>query len=151
MKYFKEDFKLGTTGGEFITLEDLKDQNFVIYFYPKDNTSACTLEANEFGELYPEFRALGYHVYGVSKDTVSSHEKFKDKYNLPFPLISDVEKVLLEQFGLVKEKKMYGKLVKGTERSTFIFNVGLKLVKEFRDVKAPGHARAVLDYIQDIV
>ena len=151
MKYFKEDFKLQATNGLTVSLEDLKTQNFVIYFYPKDNTSACTIEAIEFGELYHEFRALGYHVYGVSKDSLSSHEKFKDKYNLPFPLVSDIEKVLLQQFGLIKQKKMYGKLVNGTERSTFVFNSGLKLVKEFRDIKAPGHAKTVLDYIQDIV
>ena len=105
----------------------------------------------EFAELYDEFRILGYHVYGVSKDTMSSHEKFKEKYNLPFTLISDVEKVLLEQFDVIHDKKMYGKLVKGTVRSTFIFKEGLLLIKEFRDVKPAGHAKVVLDFLQDVV
>lgn len=151
MKYFKEDFSLKSTKGGTVSIEDLKNQNFVMYFYPKDNTSGCTLEAMEFAELYDEFRTLGYHVYGVSKDTMGSHEKFKEKYNLPFTLISDVEKILLEQFDVIQDKKMYGKAVKGTVRSTFIFNEGLSLIKEFRDVKPAGHAKEVLDFLQDVV
>lgn len=149
MSYFKEIIELPATGNKVITLDLLKNQNFVLYFYPKDNTSACTTEAIEFGALYDDFRALGYHVYGISKDTMSSHEKFKDKYQIPFTLISDIDKLLLTEFDVIKDKKMYGKAVKGTVRSTFIFNEGLKCVKEFRDVKAVGHAKAVLNFIEE--
>lgn len=151
MAYFKEDFKLTATNGKEIDLTLLRDQNFILYFYPKDNTSACTLEALEFAELYDDFRSLGYHIYGVSKDTIGSHEKFKTKHILPFTLISDVEKVLLNLFNVIKDKKMYGKAVKGTVRSTFVFKEGLVLQKEYRDVKAIGHAKEVLDFLQDEV
>lgn len=150
MHYFKEPFTLKATNGKTITLEALEKQNFVLYFYPKDQTSACTLEALEFADLYDDFRSQGYHIYGVSKDTLSSHERFKDKEMLPFTLISDVDKILLEWFDVIKDKKMYGKAVKGTVRSTFIYREGLHLVKEFRDVKAVGHARQVLDFIHEI-
>lgn len=150
MNYFKEPFQLKATNGKTITLEMLEKQNFILYFYPKDQTSACTLEAIEFAELYDDFRSQGYHIYGVSKDTLSAHERFKEKEGLPFTLISDVDKVLLTCFDVIKDKKMYGKAVKGTVRSTFIYREGLQLLKEFRDVKAVGHARNVLDYIHEI-
>jgi len=151
MNYFTEDFTMKATDGKSVTLETLKSQSFILYFYPKDNTAACTLEAIDFSDLYDDFRVLGYHVYGVSKDTIGSHDKFKQKYTLPFTLISDVDKVLLSQFNVIKDKKMYGKSVKGTVRSTFVFNEDLKLIKEFRDVKAAGHAEMVLDFIQGIL
>jgi peroxiredoxin Q/BCP len=149
MNYFKDEFSLEMTDGTKMTLERLKKENFVLYFYPKDNTSACTLEALSFSELYDEFREQGFHIYGVSKDTLKSHEKFREKNNLPYHLISDVDKVLLEWFDVIKEKKMYGKLVKGTERSTFIYMEGLVLKQVFRNVKAKDHAKEVLDYIID--
>ncbi|GAB6106200.1 peroxiredoxin [Fusibacter bizertensis] len=149
MPYFIDDFELSATSSKKVTKEILNSQNFVLYFYPKDNTSACTTEALEFAELYDEFRTLGFHVYGISKDTIGSHEKFKDKFSLPFTLISDVEKILLDQFNVIKDKKMYGKAVKGTVRSTFVFGEGLKLIKEFRDIKAVGHAKVVLDFLED--
>ncbi len=150
MNYFIDEFSLKATDGKRVSLESLKTQNFILFFYPKDDTTSCTLEALDFADLYDDFRALGYHVYGVSKDTIGSHEKFKQKYTLPFTLISDVEKVLLSQFDVIKDKKMYGKAVRGTVRSTFIFHENLKLIKEFRDVGAVGHAREVLDFIQGI-
>lgn len=150
MSYFVNDFSLNATNGKTVTLDSLREQNFILYFYPKDNTSACTLEALEFSELYVDFRSHGYHIYGISKDPLSSHEKFKDKYTLPFTLVSDEGKVLLQLFDVIKDKKMYGKAVKGTVRSTFVFKEGLVLLKEFRDVKAPGHAKAVLDFIEEL-
>jgi len=150
MNYFKEEFSLNATDGKVITLEKLKSQNFILFFYPKDDTTACTLEALGFSDLYDDFRALGYHVYGISKDTIASHEKFKHKYLLPYTLISDEDKLLLTLFNVIKDKKMYGKAVKGTVRSTFIFRENLKLVKEFRDVNAIRHAYSVLDYLQEI-
>ncbi|MBF4694773.1 peroxiredoxin [Fusibacter ferrireducens] len=148
MSYLKEDFTLNMTGGGQVDKAALLDQNFILYFYPKDNTSGCTLEAQDFADLYDEFKALGYEVYGISKDSLKSHEKFKEKFNLPFNLIADEEKILHKSFDVIKEKKMYGKLVKGTERSTFVFREGLLCITEFRGVKAKGHARAVLDYLQ---
>ena len=150
MEYFKGQLMLSATNGKVVDLELLKSQKFVLYFYPKDNTSACSLEAMEFAQLYDEFRMLGYHIYGVSKDTLTSHNKFKDKYVLPFTLISDVDKVLLELFDVIQDKKLYGKIVKGTTRSTFIYQENLLLIKEYRNIKAPGHARAVLDFIQGV-
>lgn len=150
MEYFKGQLMLSATNGKVVDLDLLKSQKFVLYFYPKDNTSACSLEAMEFAQLYDEFRMLGYHIYGVSKDTLTSHNKFKDKYVLPFTLISDVDKVLLELFDVIQDKKLYGKIVKGTTRSTFIYQENLLLIKEYRNIKAPGHARAVLDFIQGV-
>ncbi len=148
MSYFKEDFTLKATSGLEINKAFLSDRAFILYFYPKDNTSGCSLEAQDFSDLYGEFKALGYEVYGISKDTLASHEKFKTKFELPFDLISDGDKLLLGWFDVIKEKKMYGKTVMGTERSTFVFDKGFKCVAEFRGVKAKGHANAVLDHLQ---
>ena len=151
MNYFVDEFSLKATDGKMVTLETFKAQNFVLFFYSKNDTTSCTLEALDFADLYDDFRTLGYHVYGISKDTIGSHEKFKQKYTLPFTLISDVEKILLSRFDVIKDKKMYGKAVRGTVRSTFIFHENLKLIKEFREVNAVAHAKVVLDYIQGIV
>lgn len=147
MNFFKDLFELKCTSGKTLTNDLLNDENFILYFYPKDNTSACSLEAQDFADLYNEFKMLGFEVYGISKDNIKSHEKFKEKYNLPFELISDEEKILHQWFDVIKEKKMYGKTVTGTERSTFVFVKGLRCIEEFRGVKAKGHARAVLDYL----
>ena len=148
MSYLKTDFTLKMTGDAEINKTVLSGQNFILYFYPKDNTSGCTLEAQDFADLYDEFKALGYEVYGISKDSIKSHEKFKEKYDLPFNLISDEEKILHKCFDVIKDKKMYGKIVKGTERSTFVFREGLLCITEFRGVKSKGHARSVLDHLQ---
>lgn len=150
MNYFKEQFSLKATNGKIVDLELLKSQKFILYFYPKDLTSACSLEAIEFAQLYDEFRMLGYHIYGISKDSLTSHEKFKDKNTLPFTLISDPDKLLIQWFSVLKDKKLYGKIVKGIERSTFIYKEDLLLINEFRNVKAPGHAKKILDFLQGI-
>ena len=144
------DFKLNSNKREGVTLEDFKGKKLVLYFYPKDNTSGCTLEAQEFAEHYEEFKALGAEVVGVSKDTVRTHENFAKKYELPFELLSDPDRVVLEQYDLIKLKKMYGKEVRGTVRSTFIFDENSNLIKEFRDVKAAGHAEEVLEYLKGL-
>jgi len=149
-QYLEFQFNLAATETPSVTSESLKSQKFILYVYPKDNTSACTLEANEFANLYEEFKKTGFEVYGISKDTLNSHHKFKDKFNLPFPLIADPEKILLEGLDVFKEKKMYGKTVMGTIRSTFVFDKELKLIKEFRDVKAPGHAQFILDFVKSL-
>jgi len=146
--YLEKPFELKLTSDVVLTKETLIDQNFVLFVYPKDNTSACTLEANEFTALYDDFKAAGYEVYGISKDTLGSHKKYKAKEDIPFELIADPQKELLSMLGVFKEKKMYGKTVMGTVRSTFIFNKGLKLVAEFRDIKAKGHAEAILAFIK---
>lgn len=148
MSYLKGEFSLKMTGDRQIDKSVLSSQNFILYFYPKDNTSGCSLEAQDFADLYDEFKALGYEVYGISKDSLKSHEKFKEKFALPFDLISDEEKILHHSFDVIKEKKLYGKHVLGTERSTFVFREGLLCIMEFRGIKAKGHARDVLDHLQ---
>jgi peroxiredoxin Q/BCP len=147
-QYIKPDMIFNITPEGTLTGAALAEQQFILYVYPKDNTSACTLEANEFADLYEAFKNIGFEVYGVSKDTLSSHIKFKAKQALPFELIADPEKALLETLGVYKEKKMYGKTVMGTVRSTFVFGKELKLLAEYRDIKAPGHAGAVLEALK---
>ncbi len=119
----------------------------VFYFYPKDDTPGCTLEAQGFRDHYAEFVKLGACIYGVSRDSDKSHEKFKCKYELPFELISDPEEKLCQHFDVMKLKKLYGKEYVGIDRSTFLFANG-KLLKEWRGVKVPGHVEAVLEEIK---
>ena len=142
------DFKLDSTKGE-LSLKDFEGKPLVLYFYPKDNTSGCTVEAEGFRELYDEFKKLGAEVVGISKDTVKSHIKFKEKLNLPFELLADPEREVHREFDVLKAGKMYGKDVIRTIRSTFIFDKEGKLVKEFRDVKAKTHPEEVLEYLKN--
>lgn len=117
----------------------------VLYFYPKDNTPGCTVEAREFEALLPQFRAKGYAVAGISRDSVASHRNFACKQSLSLPLLSDADETVCRLFGVMKEKNMYGKKVFGIERSTFVLDATGKVAHEWRKVKAEGHARAVLD------
>ncbi len=142
------DFKLDSTKGE-LSLKDFEGKTLVLYFYPKDNTSGCTVEAEGFRDLYDEFKKLGAEVVGISKDTVKSHIKFKEKLNLPFELLADSEREVHKEFDVLKAGKMYGKDVIRTIRSTFIFDKEGKLVKEFRDVKAKTHPEEVLEYLKN--
>ena len=142
------DFKLDSTKGE-LSLKDFEGKTLVLYFYPKDNTSGCTVEAEGFRDLYDEFKKLGAEVVGISKDTVKSHIKFKEKLNLPFELLADPEREVLREFDVLKAGKMYGKDVIRTIRSKFIFDKEGKLVKEFRDVKAKTHPEEVLEYLKN--
>ena len=142
------DFKLDSTKGEQ-SLKDFEGKTLVLYFYPKDNTSGCTVEAEGFRDLYDEFKKLGAEVVGISKDTVKSHIKFKEKLNLPFELLADPEREVHREFDVLKAGKMYGKDVIRTIRSTFIFDKEGKLVKEFRDVKAKTHPEEVLEYLKN--
>lgn len=116
----------------------------VLYFYPKDSTPGCTTEAQEFSALLPQFQAAGYTVAGISRDSIKSHHNFVCKYALSVALLADTDEAVCRQFDVIKEKNMYGKKVMGIERSTFIFHNG-KLVKEYRKVKAAGHAEQVLE------
>lgn len=142
------DFKLDSTKGE-LSLKDFEGKILVLYFYPKDNTSGCTTEAEGFRDLYEEFKKLGAEIVGISKDTVKSHIKFKEKLNLPFELLADPEREVHKEFDVLKAGKMYGKDVIRTIRSTFIFDKEGKLVKEFRDVKAKTHPEEVLEYLKN--
>ncbi|MEM1066623.1 MAG: thioredoxin-dependent thiol peroxidase [Pseudomonadota bacterium] len=138
------DFTLPRDGGDSVTLSDLKGKTVVLYFYPKDDTSGCTKEAIAFTEEAAAFDAAGAVVYGVSKDTVAKHEKFRDKHSLGVPLLSDAESDVCERYGTWVEKSMYGKKYMGIERATFLID-GDSIVREvWRKVKVPGHAEAVL-------
>ncbi len=145
----KYNFTLKETGGADVSLDDFKGQNVVLYFYPKNNTAGCTTEATEFKDLYNEFAEANTVILGVSRDTLKSHTKFREKYNLPFLLLSDGDEEVHKLFGVMKLKKMYGKEYMGVERSTFVFTKEGDLVKEFRNVKAKGHAEKVLQFIED--
>ena len=131
-----------TTTGE-INLAEVTSEWLLIYFYPKDSTPGCTVQAVDFSTLKEQFSALNTRIVGVSRDSVKAHQNFTEKQNLSINLISDKEEVLCQHFDVIKEKNMYGKKVMGIERSTFIFHNGT-LVKEYRKVKAAGHAEQVL-------
>ena len=122
----------------------------MLYFYPKDNTPGCTTEGADFRDLHKQFAKLGAVVAGVSRDTLKSHENFKAKMEFPFELISDADEALCKQFDVIKMKNMYGKKVRGIERSTFLIDGAGKLVREWRGVKVPGHAQEVLDFVKTL-
>lgn len=131
-----------------LTLQSLKGQPVVLYFYPRDNTPGCTQQGQDFRDHHDTFRKMGVAVVGVSRDTVKSHLKFAEKYAFPFPLIADPEETLCRQFNVMKEKNMYGKKVMGIERSTFLFDAKGKLIKSWRKVSIPGHVEEVLQSAQ---
>lgn len=138
------------TGGHDVVLSDLLDGILILYFYPKDNTPGCTTEGLDFSRLSSEFEAAGARVVGVSRDSVKSHEGFKAKHCFPFTLLSDSEEKLCAALGVIKMKNMYGKQVRGIERSTFVFSEDGKLLREWRGVKVNGHAQEVLDFVRSL-
>jgi peroxiredoxin Q/BCP len=142
------DFSAAMTGDQTFQLSDYKGKKIVLYFYPKDNTPGCTTEAIQFRELYPQFQQTNTAIFGVSRDSIRSHEGFKEKLGLPFELLSDPEETLCAMFDVMKMKNMYGKKVRGIERSTFIIDESGKLVKEWRGVKVPGHIDEVLEFVK---
>lgn len=144
------DFTLPATGGKHISLSALRGNPVVLYFYPKDSTPGCTTEAQQFRDLHAGFLALGATVLGVSRDSVKSHENFRTKQALPFDLLSDSEELLCSRFAVIKQKKLYGKEVRGIERSTFVIDGDGRLRREWRGVKVPGHAQEVLDYLRSL-
>lgn len=141
------NFTAQATSDKTISLADLQGKNVVLFFYPKDSTPGCTTEAGDFRDLYAEFQKANTEVFGISRDSLKSHEKFKEKQNLPFELISDPEEELCNLFDVMKLKKMFGREYMGIERSTFLIDASGNLVQEWRKVKIKGHAQEVLTAI----
>ena len=153
------NLKIGDKAPEFLvkisedkeySLEELKGKYVVLYFYPKDNTPGCTLEAMDFNELLQDFQVLNTMVLGVSRDNLKSHSKFKDKYNLKFNLVSDVEGETCSKYGVWVEKSMFGKKYMGVNRATFLINTQGKIAHIWPKVSVEGHAREVLNKIRDL-
>ena len=144
------EFSLPATSARQISLSELRGKIVVIYFYPKDNTPGCTNESKDFGALNDEFSAAGCEIFGISRDSIKSHENFKAKLELPFELVSDPEEKACEAFGVMKLKNMYGKQVRGIERSSFVIDAEGRIAREWRAVKVPGHAAEVLSLVQSL-
>jgi len=143
-------FELPATGEQNIKLSALKGHTIVLYFYPKDSTPGCTREGQDFKDQYSKFKRAGAVIFGISRDNINSHEKFKEKQAFPFDLISDQEETLCNIFDVIKLKNMYGKKVRGIERSTFIIDQKGKLVQEWRKVKVDGHIDEVLAAVKTL-
>jgi peroxiredoxin Q/BCP len=144
------DFTLPATGGVDFKLYPIRSKSLVIYFYPKDNTPGCTSEAQQFRDLYADFQKAGCEIAGVSRDSIKSHDGFKAKFTLPFALLSDENETACNLFGVMKQKMMYGKQVRGIERSTFVLDDKGIIRKEWRGLKADGHAQEVLTFVQTL-
>jgi peroxiredoxin Q/BCP len=143
------DFEIPATGDKQFKLSQHSSKLLVIYFYPKDSTPGCTSEGQLFRDMFAEFEAAGAEIFGISRDSVKSHENFKAKYGFPFDLLADTEEIACSLFGVIKLKNMYGKQVRGIERSTFVIEHGL-LRREWRAVKVDGHATEVLEYVKSL-
>lgn len=137
-------FSVLSDEGKTVTEQDLQGKKTVLYFYPKDNTPGCSVEAQQFNEVYDRLAAAGYTVIGVSRDTVKRHVNFKAKYGLRFMLLADTEETLCQAFGVMKEKKLYGKVSIGIERSTFLIDETGTIIGEYRGVKAKEHVGKLL-------
>ena len=142
------DFQAAATSGQTVTLSELKGQQVVIYFYPKDNTPGCTTQGQDFRDHIAQFQAANTVVLGVSRDSLKTHENFKAKQSFPFELISDKDEAVCQLFDVIKLKKLYGKEYLGVDRSTFLIDKDGVLRKEWRGVKVPGHVAAVLEAAQ---
>jgi peroxiredoxin Q/BCP len=142
------DFQVQATSGQAVSLSELKGQQVVIYFYPKDSTPGCTTQGQNFRDFYEQFQAANTVVFGVSRDSLKSHENFKAKQSFPFELISDKDEALCQLFDVIKLKKLYGKEYLGVDRSTFLIDKEGVLRQEWRGVKVPGHVEAVLEKAQ---
>ena len=143
-------FKGICTGEENVDLSKLKGKKVVLYFYPKDNTPGCTTEGQNFSDLYKDFKKEGALIFGLSRESLKSHENFKAKQSFPFELISDPDEKICNQYDVIKEKSMYGRKYMGIDRSTFLIDEKGKLVQEWRKVKVTGHAQEVLDTIKSM-
>jgi peroxiredoxin Q/BCP len=142
------DFELPATGSQRFQLSAFKGHPFVLYFYPRDDTPGCTDEGRQFRDLHAKFVNARVPVFGVSRDLIASHEKFKKKMSFPFELLSDADETVCNIFGVMKMKNMYGRQVRGVERSTFVIDREGRIAREWRGVKVPGHAQEVLDFLR---
>ncbi|GAB2888737.1 peroxiredoxin [Paralcaligenes sp. KSB-10] len=143
------DFKALSTQGE-VSPDELKGRSAILYFYPKDNTPGCTTEAQDFRDRHQDFVAANCQVIGISRDSLKSHASFTEKQNLPFALISDDDETLCQLFNVIKMKNMYGKQVRGIERSTFLVDASGVLIQEWRGLRVPGHINEVLQAVRNI-
>ncbi len=143
------DFTAVATGGD-VSLKDFSGKKVVLYFYPKDATPGCTTQGQNFRDLYANFLAANAVVFGISRDSIKSHDSFKGKMGFPFELISDPDETLCNTFGVMKIKNMYGKQVRGIERSTFVVDGSGKLAREWRGVRVPGHVEEVLEFVKGL-
>lgn len=144
------DFELPSTGDKNFILSAVKGKNIVVYFYPKDDTPGCTTEGQQFCDNYQEFQNCNCIIVGISRDTVKSHENFKEKMTFPFELLSDTDETACKLFNVIKMKNMYGKQVRGIDRSTFVLDTKGILRREWRSVKVPGHVDEVLDFVKTL-
>ena len=144
------NFKLSSTSGKTVELSKVKSKFIIIYFYPKDNTPGCTLEGQDFRDNHKDFSKLNAEILGVSRDSIKSHENFKEKQSFPFQLLSDPEEEMYKSFDVMREKSMYGKKYIGVDRSTFLINSKGFVVKEWRSVKVKGHVLEVLEALKEI-
>ena len=144
------DFELPATTGTTFKLSSYQGKTLIIYFYPKDNTPGCTTQGMQFRDSYAEFKAANAEIVGVSRDSLKSHENFKAKFSFPFELLADTEELACGIFGVMKMKNMYGKQVRGVERSTFVIDKNGVLVHEWRGVMVDGHALEVLNFIKTL-
>jgi len=142
------DFEVQATGNQRFQLSAFRGHPFVLYFYPKDDTPGCTTEGQQFRDLNDEFLKARVQVFGISRDSVASHERFKKKMSFPFELLSDPEEKVCSIFRVMKMKKLYGREYRGVERSTFVIDRQGRIAKEWRGVKVPGHAQEVLDFVK---
>ncbi len=144
------DFKVAATGDQTVKLSDLKGKNVVLYFYPKDSTPGCTTEGQNFRDSIRKFSSRNTKIFGISRDSIKSHESFKEKQCFPFELLSDGDEKLCNMFDVIKEKNMYGKKVMGIERSTFLLDEKGVLRQEWRKVKVDGHVDEVLEAVKQL-
>jgi peroxiredoxin Q/BCP len=144
------NFQLPATSGTHFQLSDYIGKNLILYFYPKDSTPGCTTQGIQFRDAYPQFQQANAEIFGISRDSLKSHENFKAKFTFPFELLADTEELACNLFGVIKMKNMYGKQVRGIERSTFVIDKNGALVKEWRGVKVDGHAEEVLKFVQSL-
>ncbi|MBL0140860.1 MAG: peroxiredoxin [Betaproteobacteria bacterium] len=144
------DFELPATGNQRFKLSAFKGHPLILYFYPKDNTPGCTDEGVQFRDLHAQFAKAGWSVFGVSRDSVASHEKFRQKMTFPFELLSDADEAACGIFGVIRMKNLYGKQVRGIERSTFAIDREGRIAREWRGVKVAGHAKEVLDFARTL-
>lgn len=142
------DLTVESSSGKKVNLKDLKGHKTILYFYPKDNTPGCTIQGNEYNSFLKDFEKINTVVYGISRDSLKSHDKFIEKFNFKFDLLADTDEKLCQFFDVIKEKNMYGKKVMGIERSTFVIDEKAKIIGEFRKVKAEGNAALVLKFLK---